>query len=94
VGLGSVGSFEEVLRSIVREKGIKGLWRGSTANVIRGSILTGTKMATYDSTKQWLIIRGYSDNMSTFFLSSLITALVLTLVTSPIDLVKTRLMSA
>ncbi len=62
-------------------------------NITRGAVLTATKMATYDSVKHTLLRRGFSDDMPTFFACSLITGMVLTVVTAPLDLVKTRLMS-
>ena len=51
-------------------------------------------MATYDSLKQSLQKHyKFNDDWKLFFVCSFSTALVLTIVTSPIDLVKTRLMS-
>ena len=70
-----------------------GLWRGANINIIRGSVLTATKMATYDHFKHFLLKRGFKDDMLTFFYCSLITGFNLTMVTAPLDLIKTRIMA-
>jgi len=69
-----------------------GLWRGATVNILRGSVLTAAKMATYDHSKHFLLKRGYQDDMLTFFYCSIITGFNLTAITAPLDLVKTRVM--
>ena len=85
--------IKEVLK-IVRIDGIKGLYRGTLPNVMRGAILTATKMATYDHTKHLILNSGFmKDDIYCFFVCSVVTGIVLTITTAPIDLIKTRIMS-
>ena len=84
---------KEVLR-IVKTEGVRGLYRGVLPNVTRGAILTATKMATYDHTKHLILNSGFmKDDIYCFFVCSVVTGIVLTITTAPIDLVKTRIMS-
>ena len=39
----------------MKRDGILGFWKGMTPNLMRGAILTATKMATYDSTKRFVM---------------------------------------
>lgn len=87
-------SFVSEVRRILKTEGIKGLYRGTLPNVTRGAILTATKMATYDHTKHMILNSGLmKDDIKCFFVCSLVTGIMLTITTSPIDLIKTRIMS-
>lgn len=87
-------SFTKEAWSIVKNEGILGLYRGTFPNVTRGAILTATKMATYDHTKHLILNSGLmKDDIYCFFVCSVVTGIVLTITTAPIDLVKTRIMS-
>ena len=71
------------------------LVRGLNANVFRASIITGAQMATYDSSKQYFISK-YNfkqGDIGLFALSGCASGLVASLVSAPIDLVKTRIMN-
>lgn len=87
-------SFTAEALSIIKTEGIRGLYRGTLPNVTRGAILTATKMATYDHTKHLILNSGLmNDDIYCFFVCSLVTGIVLTVTTAPIDLIKTRIMS-
>lgn len=87
-------SFKTEVKSIVQKEGVIGLYKGTFPNVTRGAILTATKMATYDHTKHMILNSGLmKDDIYCFFVCSVVTGIVLTITTAPIDLVKTRIMS-
>lgn len=92
-GKGKLGFVSEAMR-IIKTEGIMGLYKGTLPNVTRGAILTATKMATYDHTKHLILNSGLmQDDIYCFFVCSVVTGIVLTITTAPIDLIKTRIMS-
>ncbi|XP_065861259.1 uncharacterized protein [Euphorbia lathyris] len=87
-----VGPIAE-MRKIVSEEGIRALWKGVGPAVARASALTASQLATYDETKQVLI--RWTPLEEGFYLhlfSSTVAGAVSTLVTAPVDMIKTRLM--
>jgi len=57
-------------------------------------LLNGSQLATYDESKHLLLNAGYFvEGPLLHFVSSLITGVVVALVTSPADVVKTRVMN-
>lgn len=71
-----------------------GLYRGTMPNVLRGAILTGTQLGTYDHTKQLLKEKfHFQEALPLHFSCAFITGFVLACTTSPMDLMKTRIMS-
>ncbi|TPX45825.1 hypothetical protein SeMB42_g03776 [Synchytrium endobioticum] len=83
------------LFKIARDEGGLGLFRGIGPNVTRGVLMTASQVATYDAIKQSLLDTPYfNDNITTHFMSSTLAGFIATTVTSPIDVIKTRLMSA
>lgn len=57
--------------------------------------MTSSQLASYDMFKQTMIQRFYMpDNIGTHFLSSLASGLLATTICSPVDVIKTRIMSA
>ena len=58
----------------------------------RASVLTASQCATYDEAKQaWMQITGSGDTMSTHVGASMISGLVTTTLTAPLDVVKTNM---
>jgi solute carrier family 25 uncoupling protein 8/9 len=86
-----VGPYQ-VLRAVVNEKGVAGLWRGSAMSMTRSAVLTASQCATYDEVKhrvrRWT---GLSDGVATHFLASMLAGLVTTTATNPVDMIKTQL---
>jgi hypothetical protein len=83
------------LLRITREEGFFSMFRGCTPNIVRGLLMTAGQIASYDQAKQMMLQSGYfRDNVSTHFVASFFAALVAATVTSPVDVVKTRIMSA
>uniref|UniRef100_A0A0R0KXB9 Mitochondrial substrate carrier family protein ucpB n=1 Tax=Glycine max TaxID=3847 RepID=A0A0R0KXB9_SOYBN len=81
------------LRRTVSEEGIKALWKGVGPAMARAAALTASQLATYDETKQ-ILVRWTSlkEGFPLHLISSTVAGILSTLVTAPIDMVKTRLM--
>lgn len=83
------------LYRILREEGVLSMFRGCSPNIARGLLMTAGQIASYDQAKQMMLQSGFfHDNVGTHFGASLFAALVAATVTSPVDVVKTRIMSA
>lgn len=82
-----------VTRQIVSQEGIKALWKGVGPAMSRAAALTASQLATYDESKR-VIIRQTSLEEGFFlhFISSAVAGVLSTLITAPMDMVKTRLM--
>ncbi|XP_011033626.1 PREDICTED: mitochondrial substrate carrier family protein ucpB isoform X2 [Populus euphratica] len=81
------------MRTIVSEEGIRALWKGVGPAMARAAALTASQLATYDETKQVLIRWTHLDEgFHLHLLSSTVAGTVSTLVTAPMDMIKTRLM--
>eukprot|EP01018_Ginkgo_biloba_P017431 Gb_32512 [translate_table: standard] len=91
-GSGSRGSLYEI-SEIVAAEGVAGLWKGVGPAMARAAALTASQLATYDESKQALM--RWTSLEEGFFLhlsASTIAGTMGTLVTAPVDTVKTRLM--
>ncbi|KAJ3384992.1 Mitochondrial dicarboxylate transporter [Lobulomyces angularis] len=80
---------------IIKSEGFSSLFTGLSANVQRGVFLTASQITSYDLIKQYLLKFDniFKDNLQTHFLTSLSAGLVATTVTSPIDVMKTTIMT-
>ena len=79
--------------TIVRERGVSGLWRGAAMSTTRSAALTASQCAAYDSAKSFVRKRrrGEEDDLLTHLCASMLTGLVTTTVTNPVDMIKTQL---
>ncbi|KAI6695693.1 hypothetical protein NL676_023403 [Syzygium grande] len=92
LGLTKAGPVGE-MHKIVSEEGVKALWKGVGPAMARAAALTASQLATYDESKQILrrltpLEEGFNLHLS----SSIVAGMVSTLMTAPMDMVKTRLM--
>ncbi|EGG19408.1 mitochondrial substrate carrier family protein [Cavenderia fasciculata] len=79
---------------ITKEEGFFSLWRGCSPNILRSMFMTAGQISSYDQAKQMMLESGYFvDNIQTHLIASTIAAFVASLVTSPLDVVKTRIMN-
>lgn len=79
---------------ILREGGIRGLWKGWVPNVQRAALVNMGDLTAYDTTKQTLLRHTrLQDNMITHSISSAVSGLVAATVGTPADVVKTRIMN-
>ncbi|KAJ2055437.1 Mitochondrial oxaloacetate carrier protein [Coemansia sp. S146] len=84
------------LRKIWRDGGLRGLYRGMDAAMMRAGAGSSVQLATYDHCKSYisrnLAHRGYNDNsVGTHFLASMVTGFFVCTVMNPFDVVSTRM---
>ena len=80
---------------MTREEGPRSLFRGVWPNSARAAAMTASQLASYDVFKRVLVGQvGMGDGTATHFAASFLAGVVAATVTSPIDVVKTRVMSA
>ncbi|KAJ8543334.1 hypothetical protein K7X08_005857 [Anisodus acutangulus] len=88
----SVGPIHE-MRRIASEEGVRALWKGVGPAMARAATLTASQLATYDESKQAIIkYTPLEEGFHLHLISSTIAGTVSTLMTAPMDMVKTRLM--
>lgn len=86
-------ALEGILR-MSREEGIGSLWKGVWPNSSRAVLMTVGQLATYDGFKRVLLeYTPLVDNLSTHFTASFLAGFVATTICSPVDVIKTRVMS-
>jgi hypothetical protein len=87
----SVGA---ALVAISREGGgFLSLWRGSSPTVQRAALLTASQVPSYDHVKHTMVDNGYMpEGYCCHFFCSMVAGVVAAFVTSPVDLVKSRVM--
>ena len=74
--------------------GLIGFYTGVRPTVIRAMLLNSTQLSTYDHSKHHLINHGYMrEGKGAHFVSSFIAGLFVAIVTSPADVIKTRVMN-
>lgn len=81
--------------SIYRNEGFKGLYKGVGPTTLRAAVLTSAQLSSYDHTK--VILRElniFPDGPTIHFLASFVSGLVTTTATSPVDVIKTRIMNS
>ena len=86
--------FEALFR-ITRTEGFSRLFAGASMASSRGMLVTVGQLAFYDEIKFRLIKSTYfKDNLITHFTASLSAGVIATVITMPLDVLKTRLMNA
>ncbi|OAK98206.1 mitochondrial carrier [Phaeosphaeriaceae sp. SRC1lsM3a] len=78
-----------------REEGVASLWKGVWPNSSRAVLMTVGQLATYDGFKRTLLqYTPLKDGLSTHFTASFLAGFVATTICSPVDVIKTRVMSS
>jgi dicarboxylate transporter 10 len=78
-----------------REEGTASLWKGVWPNSSRAVLMTVGQLATYDGFKRVLLnYTPLQDNLTTHFSASFLAGFVATTICSPVDVIKTRVMSS
>ncbi|KAK4558550.1 hypothetical protein RGQ29_008041 [Quercus rubra] len=81
------------LRRIVSEEGIRALWKGVGPAMTRAASMTASQLSTYDESKRILIRWSpLEEGFHLHLISSMVAGTVSTLITAPMDMIKTRLM--
>jgi dicarboxylate transporter 10 len=86
--------FDGLIR-MTREEGLASLWRGVWPNSSRAVLMTVGQLASYDGFKRALLNHtSLQDNIYTHFSASILAGFVATTIASPVDVIKTRVMSS
>ncbi|XP_060586089.1 mitochondrial uncoupling protein 4-like [Ruditapes philippinarum] len=89
-----VTNCAQAFRTIYRESGIRGLWRGWVPNVQRSVLVNVGDLVTYDTVKRQILIKtSLPDNYIVHGISSACSGLVASIMCTPADVVKTRVMN-
>ncbi|XP_076606071.1 dicarboxylate carrier UCP2 [Chaetodon auriga] len=85
----------DAYKTIAKEEGVRGLWKGTAPNIARNAIVNCTELVTYDFIKDSLLrSTPLTDNLPCHFISAFGAGLCTTVIASPVDVVKTRYMNA
>lgn len=85
-------SVFNALYRITKDEGLLTLWRGSTPTVARAMVVNAAQLSTYSQAKQFILGTGYvADGIFTHFIASMISGLVTTIASMPVDIAKTRI---
>merc|ERR1719219_1275193 len=83
--------FDALFR-MYREEGITTLWRGAIPTMGRAMVVNAAQLATYSQAKQLILGTGYiQDGIFCHFVASMISGLVTTIASMPVDIAKTRI---
>uniref|UniRef100_A0A3Q0RLP8 Dicarboxylate carrier UCP2 n=1 Tax=Amphilophus citrinellus TaxID=61819 RepID=A0A3Q0RLP8_AMPCI len=85
----------DAYKTIARDEGFKGLWKGSLPNIARNAIVNCSELVTYDIIKELILHHNLlTDNMPCHFTAAFAAGFCATIVASPVDVVKTRFMNS
>jgi solute carrier family 25 oxoglutarate transporter 11 len=77
---------------ITSEEGILTLWRGCGPTVARAMVVNAAQLASYSQAKQLVLSTGYfRENILLHFIASMISGLITTAASMPVDIAKTRI---
>ncbi|KAJ5666033.1 Mitochondrial dicarboxylate transporter [Penicillium maclennaniae] len=83
------------LIEMTRTEGFGSLFRGVWPNSTRAVLMTASQLASYDTFKKMCMEQvGMGDHLGTHFTASFMAGFVATTVCSPVDVIKTRVMTA
>jgi len=86
--------IKEAYLSIAESEGIRGLYAGVSPTVQRATLVAAAELASYDEIKQRIIKSGLmGDDLSTHFTASFAAGFIATIVSSPSDVIKSRVMN-
>nr|ASM46968.1 uncoupling protein 1 [Tapirus indicus] len=82
-------------RIIATTEGLTGLWKGTIPNLTRNVIINCTELVTYDLMKEALVKNKLlADDVPCHFVSAVIAGFCTTVLSSPVDVVKTRFVNS
>ncbi|MED6294094.1 hypothetical protein CHARACLAT_017378 [Characodon lateralis] len=85
----------DAYRTIARNEGVRGLWKGCMPNITRNAIVNCAELVTYDMIKELILKYDLmTDNMPCHFTAAFGAGFCTTVVASPVDVVKTRFMNS
>lgn len=81
--------------TIFMDEGVKGLWKGSFANIARLSLVNVSEVVVYDVIKSFFLVKQIlHDNIPLHLISAFGAGFAATVIASPVDVVKTRFMNS
>ncbi|KAF5798394.1 putative mitochondrial carrier protein [Helianthus annuus] len=87
-------SVVDAISQMAKNEGIGSLWRGSSLTVNRAMLVTASQLASYDQIKETILAKGVmKDGLGTHVTASFAAGFVASVVTNPIDVIKTRVMN-
>ncbi|KAM6970239.1 dicarboxylate carrier UCP2-like [Aplochiton taeniatus] len=85
----------DAYRTIARDEGVRGLWKGCMANITRNAFVNCAELVTYDIIKEFILNYNLmTDNLPCHFTAAFGAGFCTTVVASPVDVVKTRFMNS
>lgn len=85
-------SVVNALVRITREEGLLTLWRGCIPTMGRAAVVNAAQLSSYSQAKRLLIQSGhFTEGIFMHFTASMISGLVTTIASMPVDIAKTRL---
>lgn len=84
-------SVVNAISRMVREEGFLTLWRGCIPTMGRAAVVNAAQLSSYSQAKRILINNGMQEGISLHFVASMISGLVTTIASMPVDIAKTRI---
>jgi len=82
--------FDALIR-ITKEESVATLWKGAGPTVARAMVVNGAQLASYSQAKEVIVKAGYlNEGIALHFCASMISGLLTTIASMPVDIVKTR----
>ncbi|KAF2074568.1 hypothetical protein CYY_004114 [Polysphondylium violaceum] len=88
-------SIGQAFMEIIEKEGIRGLYKGVSPTTQRAALLTASQIPSYDHFKHMLLDHGIiqQEGLKLHTVSSILAGFVASVATSPVDLIKTRIMN-
>lgn len=87
-------SVVDAITRMAKQEGVTSLWRGSSLTVNRAMLVTASQLASYDQIKEAILGKGIMrDGLGTHVTASFAAGFVASVVTNPVDVIKTRVMN-
>ncbi|CAG9788909.1 unnamed protein product [Diatraea saccharalis] len=78
---------------IVKEEGVLKLWRGATPTVARAMVVNAAQLGTYSQARE-MFVAYVPDGIPLHFCASMLSGLVTTIASMPVDIIKTKIQNA
>ena len=89
---GRTQAMMSVLRNVVQVRGLVGLWAGVVPNVLRCALVNAAELGTYDEAKE-MLEELVESKPAQHVLAAAVAAFAAGLISTPVDVAKTRLMN-